>query len=141
MNFESLIAALKRDEGLRLKPYLDTAAPPRITIGYGRNLSDVGISAQEAHDMLTRDAIKAQSVAAALIPNWLGMDDVRQNVLTNMAFNMGGVRLKGFVKFLAAVNEGRYVDAAAEMLDSKWAVQVGARAARLAQEMLTGVVA
>jgi len=138
MDFEGLLNALKRDEGLRLTPYLDTASPPRITIGYGRNLSDVGITTQEAHDMLTRDAIKAQRDACDLIPNWLGLDDVRQNVVANMAFNVGKGRLSGFVKFLAAVNEGRYVDAAAEMLDSKWATQVGARASRLAQEMLTG---
>jgi len=141
MNFDALVAALKRDEGLRLKPYLDTASPPRVTIGYGRNLSDNGISAVEAHDLLTRDAIQAQRDAAELVPNWLLLDDVRQNVLANMAFNIGKAGLAKFPKLLAAVNEHRFKDAAAEMVNSKWAGQVGARAARLAQEMLTGVVA
>jgi lysozyme len=140
MNLDSLIAALKADEGLRLKPYLDTAIPPRYTIGYGRNLFDVGISDQEAHDMLVRDTIKAQSDAADLIPNWLALDDVRQNVCANMCFNLGKAGLAKFTKFLAAVNEKRFDDAAVEMFHSKWYSQVKGRAERLAQEMLTGSV-
>jgi len=140
MNFEALIDALKLDEGLALKPYMDTAVPPRITIGHGRNLSDKGISHQEAHDMLVRDAIQAQRDAADLVPNWLMLSDVRQNVLSNMAFNLGKSRLMQFHDFLAAVNSSRFDDAAIEMLDSKWAEQVGHRATRLAQEMHSGTV-
>ena len=37
-----LIAMLQRHEGLRLKPYKCTAG--KVSIGYGRNLEDVGIS-------------------------------------------------------------------------------------------------
>lgn len=140
MNFDALIAALKEDEGLRLLPYLDTAFPPRITIGYGRNLSDNGLSKQEAHDLLIRDAIKAQKEACELVPNWLLLDSIRQNVVSNMCFNLGKTRLSGFKKFLAAVNDKRYADAAAEMLDSKWASQVPNRASRLAREMLLGII-
>jgi lysozyme len=138
MSFEALLAALKRDEGLRLKPYLDTATPTRITIGYGRNLSDVGIVDQEAHDMLVRDAIKAERDAASLVTNWSALDGVRQNVLANMCFNLGKGGLAKFPKFLAAVNEQRWSDAVAEMTNSAWYGQVGMRAARLAHEMLTG---
>ena len=37
---------LIRDEGTRLKPYTDTTG--HLTIGFGRNLSQVGISLAEA---------------------------------------------------------------------------------------------
>jgi lysozyme len=139
MDFDGLIAALKRDEGLRLKPYLDTAVPPRQTIGYGRNLDDGGITIQEAHEMLVRDAIKAQSAAAALVPTWLMLDDVRQNVLANMSFNLGGGGLAKFKHLLAAVEVKNWDAAADAMIASRWYGQVGARAVRLADEMRTGV--
>lgn len=40
-----LLSELSRDEGRRLKPYLDTVG--KTTIGVGRNLTDVGISEDE----------------------------------------------------------------------------------------------
>jgi lysozyme len=139
MNFEALLSALKSDEGFREKPYSDTVG--KLTIGYGRNLDDVGISRQEAHDMLTRDAIKAMRDAADLVPNWVLIDPIRQNVVANMAFNLGKTRLAKFVKFLAAVNARDYLKASAEMKDSIWYVQTGSRARRLVDEMRTGIVA
>jgi lysozyme len=54
-----------------------------------------------------------------------------------MAFNLGN-RLKGFKKFLSALNMGQWDDAAREMMDSKWATQVGKRAERLRDMVLTG---
>ena len=138
---KALLSALERDEGLRLRPYLDTASPPRLTIGYGRNLTDRGISYSEANDMLENDAYQAIADAKTFVPNWDALDVVRQNVLANMAFNLGKTRLATFKKMLAAVNEGRYEAAAYEMVNSKWFGQTGKRAQRLEQEMLTGVVA
>ena len=38
------------DEGFRSKPYSDTVG--KLTIGYGRNLDDVGITRNEAFQML-----------------------------------------------------------------------------------------
>ena len=52
-----------------------------------------------------------------------------------MAFNLGETRLRGFRKMWAALEEGNYATAAAEMLDSKWATQVKGRARDLAQLM------
>lgn len=139
MNFDEFVAALKRDEGLRLKPYLDSAVPPRRTIGYGRNLDDHGISIQEAHELLVRDAIKAQRVAAEIVPTWLRLSDVRQNVLANMAFNLGGGGLRKFKHLLAAIAVSDWNAAADAMIASAWYGQVGARAVRLATEMRSGV--
>jgi len=144
MNLDALLAALKQDEGSVVTPrgrHVPYKCPAgKLTIGYGRNLEDNGISEREALDLLTADAIQAQRDAASLIPNWLGLDDVRANVVANMAYNMGRAKLATFVKFIQAVNDKRYADAATEMTRSKWYGQVGHRAARLAQEMLTGKV-
>ena len=69
---------------------------------------------------------------------WKELDDVRQRVLANMAFNLGLPRLSKFVNFLTAVQASDWEKAADEMMDSKWANQVGERAIRLRQKMLEG---
>ena len=69
---------------------------------------------------------------------WLKLDDNRQRVLANMCFNLGYPRLRNFKKFLAALQTGNWEEAAEEMLDSKWAVQVGDRAKRLSKRMEKG---
>jgi lysozyme len=142
MNLDALITALQLDEGRKVKNWrhqLYQCPAGKWTIGYGRNLEANGISETEALDMLTADAIKAFQDAAELVPNWLLVDDVRQGVVSNMAFNMGKKKLSTFVKFLAAVNDKRWGDASAEMKSSAWYHQVGKRSERLANEMLTGV--
>ena len=69
---------------------------------------------------------------------WSDLDDTRQRVLANMAFNLGLPRLNKFVKFLTAVQASDWEKAAIEMMDSKWATQVGNRAVRLKEKMLKG---
>jgi len=54
-----------------------------------------------------------------------------QHVLLNMMFNMGMTRLAGFKKMLAALDAGDYAEMAVQMMDSKWATQVGPRSTRL----------
>ena len=55
-----------------------------------------------------------------------------------MMFNLGMPRLKGFVNMLSALEKGNWLDATDEMLNSKWAKQVGSRSSRLAEMMETG---
>ena len=66
------------------------------------------------------------------------LDDARQNVLVNMAFNLGVAGLMSFKNMLEYVFHYEYDDAAKEMLNSKWARQVGYRAQELAEQMRTG---
>ncbi len=49
---------IKGNEGMRLKPYRCSAG--KLTIGYGRNLDDRGISAHEANDLFENDLIDAE---------------------------------------------------------------------------------
>ena len=129
------LQALKIDEGLRLHPYLCTAG--KQTIGYGRNLDDVGITEAEAEAMLRADmevAIQdAKSFATAAV--WQCLSPNRQAVLINMAFNLGLSRLSQFKRLQTNLARHAYADAADEMLNSRWARQVPNRARRLADIM------
>jgi lysozyme len=127
---------LTQHEGRRQFPYLDTAG--KITIGVGRNLTDAGISEYLVDRMLDEDIGRAFDDLRRSLPWFGGLDDVRQRVLLDMCFNMGITRLMGFQRMLQAVQARRYDEAAAQMLDSRWATQVGQRATRLAQMMRSG---
>lgn len=124
-------------ESLRLKPYRCTAG--KLTIGYGRNLDDVGISKTEADMLFERDFAQAEAETKRLLKlNGIDYDQLieqRFYVLTDMMFNLGYDRLSKFKKLLYALKKGLYDDAAKEMLDSAWATQVGNRATKLAALM------
>jgi lysozyme len=132
---ESLIDQIKRHEGLRLKLYVCPAG--KLTIGYGRNLEERGITDDEALLMLHNDIMSARNEVNAL--SWFrGLDGVRQDVIVNMAFNLGLTKLLGFKKMIAAIKTRDYSTAAIEMLDSKWYADVGDRAVELARIMEEG---
>lgn len=133
----SLIEQLKRQEGFSARPYRDTVG--KLTIGWGRNLDDVGVSSVEAEFLLRNDIFAVDTELARRLPWTNALDESRRNVLVNMAFNMGFNGLLGFVNTLLAVEEERYDDAAKGMLASKWAKQVGNRAVELAEQMRTGI--
>lgn len=136
MNLTRLQAQLSLDEGRRARIYVDTVG--KVSGGVGRNLTDNGFSDDEIDLMLSNDIVKATSTARSLVPGFDQLGDVRQEVLVNMALNMGYQRLAGFKMMLAAVSASNWDEAAREMLNSKWAGQVGARATRLANAMRTG---
>ena len=132
----NLIDQLKRDEGMKLKPYKDSVG--KLTIGIGRNLDDVGINELEAEWLLHNDIFRAEAALEKVLPWTADLDEIRRAALINMTFNMGIGGLLGFKNTLAAIQEGRYNDAADGMLESKWATQVGPRAHRLALQIKTG---
>lgn len=136
MNKTKLAEQLKKHEGLRLKPYKDTVG--KLTLGIGRNLEDKGITEQEALFMLNNDVDYFYKKLTKELPWVKNLDDARQNVLINMAFNLGINGLLGFKNTLELVRSGDYLIAGEEMLDSKWARQVGSRAVELSEQMRTG---
>lgn len=136
MNFDTLKAQLVRHEGMELHVYRDSLGVP--TIGVGRNLQDVGISQAEAMVLLDNDVKRVVAELDNQLPWWRNLSESRQLVISNMAFNIGLSRLQGFRNALQAMQEGRWSDAAREMLDSRWATQVGPRARELAQMMEAG---
>ena len=130
---EDLKEQLVRHEGLRLTVY-DCPAGYK-TIGVGRNLEGKGITEEEALYLLENDI---NYFTDQLRDNLDWFDDIpeeKQQILVNMAFNLGVAGLMNFKNMLSAVEEGRWADASTEMLDSKWAKQVGIRAIELSGAM------
>lgn len=126
---------LSRDEGRRNRIYTDTVG--KLTVGVGRNISDRPFSEDEIGLMLANDIALVRGQLAQ-IPGYAALTPVRQGVLENMCFNLGITGLLGFQKFLNALARSAWNLAATEMLDSKWAGQVGPRAIRLAKQIVTG---
>lgn len=131
------IDLLKKHEGLRLKPYRCSAG--KLTIGYGRNLDDVGISEEEAEMLLLNDLLTANIEVENRFLWFQELDEVRKAVVVNMIFNLGIARFSAFKKTISLIEEGSYSEAAQEMLDSRWANQVGSRANELSEMMRTGL--
>ena len=131
---ESLEDQLIRHEGMRLDMYKDTVDV--WTIGIGRNLEDVGLRSEaEAKFLLRSDISAVQKELRERLPWFEDLAPDRQQVLTNMAFNLGVTGLIRFSKTLSYVESGLYEQAADEMLRSRWADQVGKRATELSQTM------
>ena len=133
---ERLKDMLIEHEGLRFKPYHCPAG--KLTIGVGRNLEDNGISRDEALMMLENDVLQAFGELAANIDMFTRLSYVRQSVLIDMCFNLGLTKFLRFKKMIAAVEKFDFETAAREMLNSKWAKQVGNRAYKLSEMMKTG---
>ena len=127
---------IKKHEGLRLKPYRCTA--DKLTIGYGRNLDDLGITGEEADLLFENDFLRAKA-GAEQFDAYERMDDIRRGVLIEMVFQMGVNGVSKFKRFLNAAQLEDWPRAAEEMLDSKWAKQTPERAQELARLMLRGV--
>lgn len=133
---ETCLSDLRRHEGLRLRPYLDTVGV--LTIGYGRNLQANGIRAIEADFMLRNDVADVMSALNEKLPWLKSLTQDRQAVLINMAFNLGIDGLLKFRETLGAIERGDYELAAQRMLNTLWAKQVKGRAVELADRMRKG---
>lgn len=133
---EILREKLKRHEGFRGFPYLDTVR--KMTIGYGRNLDDNGISEKEATLLLENDIKNIIEVPKKYIRVYEELSPLRKAVILNMLFNMGESRFSKFLRMIAAINAKNFDGAADEMLNSAWARQVGNRATELAKDMKNG---
>lgn len=127
---------MQKHEGLRLQMYQDSIG--KWTIGYGRNLTDRGLSHDEAAYLLENDLSGAIKDVLTHLPWVEALTEPRQAVVVEMAFNMGMPKLLGFKNTLKAMQLGNYDLAAVGMLSSRWAEQVGRRALTLADQMRSG---
>jgi len=123
---------IKRDEGFRAKMY--KCSEGFNTIGYGTNL-DVGLTEEEAEAVLLVRLKNIDKELVDRLPLYFKVSGEIQNILVNMAYNLGVSGLLKFKKTLSALECKDYQTAADEMLDSRWARQVGLRAYRLADRV------
>ena len=156
-NTSHFLDKLIQHEGMVLTVYQDTLGID--TIGIGRNLKDRGISKEELDYMdIPSMAIVYEHGITEVDARYLAMNDiriveeelcrvqpvvndldaVRQLILMDMAFNMGVPRLCKFKRMWGAIHDRKFDAAGREMLDSRWAKQVGSRATKLSDAMVKG---
>lgn len=138
MDRTRLASQLEIDEGRRSRMYLDSANPPRWTIGVGFNLSERAIPDPIIDALLDWCITDTQHDLDRSLPWWRTMNDARQNALANMCFQLGIEKLLGFAQTLALLKAGRWDAAANEALDSAWARQCPNRAKRVTDMIRTG---
>lgn len=134
-----LTKQLRRDEGEVLTAYQDHLG--YWTIGVGRLIDKRrggGITAEESAYLLNNDIDKRLAALRSRLPWFDSLDEARQGVLLNMAFQMGVDGLLGFHTTIGMVKAGDYAGAADNMLNSLWAKQTPDRAKRLSDQMRTG---
>lgn len=154
MNLQRLTDSLTQDEGERLVPYLDSVN--LWTVGIGRCIERNPVTPAEWRWLLHNKAVEfklSESGSQFLFSNdvrsalnqikarcdfWDRLDDVRQNVLIELCFQLGIERLLGFNKMFAALRVGNFTEAAKEGRDSLWYRQTPARAEKLMRAMETG---
>lgn len=117
------------DEGCREHPYDDsTGQPPKIpgklTVGVGRNLTDVPLSDDAIGFLLAEDIKVAYEAAKILVPDFPNLSRNRQCALVNLSFNLGYAGLFKFKNTLKAINQKQWTLAASGLKNSLWAKQV-----------------
>lgn len=135
---DRLIEQLKRHEGVSAYCYKDINNLEHI--GVGRNISKtgMGLSMEEIEYLLSNDILRCIKELSAEY-QWFGsLDEVRQEAIINIFFNLGATKYRGFKKANAAMEAADYKLAATEFLDSRWARQVGNRALELTDIIRTG---
>ena len=161
------IDRVAQHEGFRAKPYVCPAG--EWSVGEGLNLETasngelafIAHSASSKHFSFNEDTQKIEvkielkkTTARALLTNRLKdidkrlnrefefyklIDETRQGVLIEMAYQLGWSGLMDFKKMIKALQEQDYEKASIEMLDSKWAKRdTPKRAEKLAEIMRSG---
>ena len=108
---------IKAHEGLRLKVYKDTLLIPTIYYGHRVRQGEVYLNTiEDAEKYLDIDIAVAQQGCMSLFPAFHEMTTQRQDVLTELVYNMGANKIRqGFPRFVHNVNRGAWEDAANEL--------------------------
>ena len=159
MNIERLKRSIKAHEGHRAEPYYKG---PHLIAGWGHNLEETVARGQSYADVWRKVRSRTQheiwldedievaiggaigyladgrDASSAGRATWASLTPSRQEVLTEMAFQMGAYGLRTFRKTRAHIVRGNYVAASHEMLDSRWARQTPLRASVLSRRFRDG---
>lgn len=139
MNKDTMRKALRVDEDEVEYAYQDSEGYWTIGVGHLIDRRKGGKLSKASIDFILNEDIDAKWTELVRALPWVAnLNEARQHVLLNMAFNLGVSGLLGFKDTIRLVGAGKYKEAAVAMLDSKWAKQVGDRAVRLAKMMEVG---
>lgn len=141
---KTLVSRLEtKEEGYRQFAYDDAtgervkAPKGNLTIGIGFNL-DAGCPLDLARMIAFYFVDKCQLKLSQTISFFNDLDQVRQAILVDMAFNMGADDVIKFKNTLADLATRNYKEAANNMRDSRWYKQVPNRVEPLARAMERG---
>jgi lysozyme len=143
MDINKLREQLKTDEGVEYEVYDDHLSYKTFGIGHLVKTTDeeygapVGtpVSEERVNSVFDEDVETYIDETKKVFGNLEDMPQEVQQVLVNMCFNMGAPRLSQFKKFIKAIHDEDWATASVEMLDSRWAKQVGDRAIRLSNRI------
>ena len=143
MDINKLREQLKIDEGVKYEVYDDHLGYKTFGIGHLVKTTDeeyglpcgAPVSEERVNSVFDKDVETYISETEKVFGNLQEMTGELQQVLVNMCFNMGAPRLSQFKKFIKAIHDEDWKTASVEMLDSRWAKQVGDRANRLSDRI------
>tara|TARA_R110002124_G_C8647466_1_gene488914 strand:- start:129 stop:551 length:423 start_codon:yes stop_codon:yes gene_type:complete len=136
---DKLIEMLKVHEGVETYAY--KCSENKTTIGVGRNVDKaggLGLSDDEVDYLLQNDIDRVILELDSEYDWFSDLDDVRQDAMIDISFNLGQTRLRAFKNALSAMSEGDWDEAADQFMDSRWSEQVGIRAKNLTEMIRTG---
>ena len=141
---------LIKHEGKKSRPYKCPAGFNTIGVGYNFDVNPLPEDIEKylkkngkiTEDMIDRLLFMSVGAATAdchyLFPDFDNFAEARRMALVDFLFNTGRKRAMGFRKAIAAINTGRWEDAAKEMRISTWFNQVKGRAAEIIEMIEEG---
>lgn len=149
MDLNKLRQQLEIDEGVRYEIYIDSLGFPTFGIGHLLTKHDiewivwnntprgakVKVSKERVEEVFRKDMEACLVDCKIVFPDFLKFDEELKQIIANMMFNLGLNRFKGFKRFIKAIKEKDFKEAADEMMNSDWYFQVGDRAKRLVARM------
>ena len=141
---------IENHEGRRNAPYLCPAGAKTIGVGWNMDANPLpndiaehlrrnGHITDDMIDQLLAISVRhATADARSLFPDFDNFTERRRMALVDFLFQLGYRRARGFAKSIAAINTGRWEDAAKEMLNSTWATQTPRRAKTITDMVAEG---
>ena len=136
MTFQGdLLKQIKEHEGLKLKLYKCPAG--RLTIGYGHNIEDNGLSKTACEFILFEDIEEAERNLYAIFGRELyeSLKNIQKIALIDMMFNLGIIKFLTFKKFIKAVKDKDWNKASEEVINSRAYEQNKRRYKKIAEQI------
>ena len=145
MNYDKLIESVKKHEGFRDTPYLDTLN--KRTVGFGHLCVEdhwedgKKYDKKYLEDILEKDLQYAINQGESMCQD-LKISDDAKFLIIEMIFQLGSAGVQKFRNMWSALGEDppNYKEASVQMLDSRWAKQTPNRAKEMASHMAECVV-